>query len=536
MSEPRLRVRDGHGRRVVPIDRPVYTIGRRSASDLKIMSVDVSRDHAEIARDADRYVLRDKGSQYGTFVNGETVTERSLMHGDRIRLGRGDTVELVFLADGAETTVGDSASGVADLRQIAALLDSLRALGSGRALDEVLTLVMDAAIEVSDADRGFIMLADARGELEFKIARARGGVTLAGNTFVTSTKIPKDVFTTGRTFDDHFEGDLANVHLETIALGIRHVLCAALPLMHYGSVPAAATVRQKKIGVLYLDAKERSTQRSRMTRTALETFATEAALAIESARLYTEAVEGARLERELRIAAEIQRSLLPEPRYVTAWVDAAGEAVPCQAIGGDFFDYLTLPDGSFGFALGDVAGKGPPAALLTAKLQGIFTAHASSSPGPADTLARVNQALIRRAIEARFATMMYGIISPTGTLTYCNAGHNPPMLFARDGLRRLEQGGVVLGLFQHAAYDEESLQLQPGDLLVIFSDGVPDALNLSGDEFGEDRILSTVEPRLACDPPALLAHVLSAVREFAKGAVQNDDVTAMVVRYSGTAG
>jgi sigma-B regulation protein RsbU (phosphoserine phosphatase) len=132
--------------------------------------------------------------------------------------------------------------------------------------------------------------------------------------------------------------------------------------------------------------------------------------------------------------------------------------------------------------------------------------------------------------------MLYGIISATGTLTYCNAGHNPPMLFARAGLRRLDQGGLVLGLFQHASYDEGSLQLQPGDVLVIFSDGVSEALNLSGEEFGEDRILSAVEPHLACDSPALLAHVLSAVREFAKGAVQNDDVTAVVVRYSGTAG
>lgn len=537
MSEPRLRVRDAQGRRVVPINKPIYTIGRRSAADLQIVSPDVSRDHAEITREADRYVLHDRGSQYGTFVNGELATDHPLVHGDRIRLGRSDAVELVFLAGGTETTVGDTTSGAVDLRQIAGLLDSLRALGSGKALDEVLTLVMDAAIEVSDADRGFIMLADAQGELEFKIARTRGGVSLPGTTFATSIKIPREVFATGRTFDDHFEGDLANVHSETIALGIRHVLCAALPRVSYGDLhlPAGTAPRGKRIGVLYLDAKERSTQRSQMARAALETFATEAGLAIESARLYTEAAEKAHLERELRIAAEIQRSLLPDPRYVGTGVEAAADSVPCQAIGGDFYDYLTLSDGSFGFALGDVAGKGPPAALLTAKLQGIFTAQASSSLSPAQTLAGVNQALIRRAIEARFATMMYGIVSPTGTLTYCNAGHNPPFLLTRSGaVRRLDQGGLVLGLFQHAAYDEESLQLHPGDVLVVFSDGVSEALNAAGEEFGEDRILTCLQPHLQDDPPALLARLLGVVREFTKGAAQSDDVTALVLRYSGT--
>lgn len=522
----------------MPINKPLYTIGRRSVADLQIVSPDVSRDHAEITREADRYVLHDRGSQHGTFVNGEPATNHPLVHGDRIRLGRSDAVELVFLAEGTETAVGDTtSSGGIELRQIAGLLDRLRALGSGKALDEVLTLVMDAAIEVSDADRGFIMLADAQGELEFKIARNRGRVSLPGHTFATSTKIPREVFATGRTFDDHFEGDLANVHLETIALGIRHVLCAALPRVYYGqpSLPAGTTPRSQRIGVLYLDTKERSAQRSRMTRTALEGFATEAGLAIESARLYTEAAEKARLERELRIAAEIQRSLLPEPRYVGTGVDAAADSLPCQAIGGDFFDYLTLSDGSFGFALGDVAGKGPPAALLTAKLQGIFSAQAWSSLSPAQTMAGVNQALIRRAIEARFATMLYGIVSPTGTLTYCNAGHNPPFLLTRSGaVQRLDQGGLVLGLFQHAAYDEESLQLHSGDVLVVFSDGVSEALSVAGEEFGEDRILTCLQPHLQDDPPALLARLLAVVREFTKGAVQSDDVTALVLRYVGS--
>jgi phosphoserine phosphatase RsbU/P len=533
MSEPRLRVRDEQGRRVVPINKSPYTVGRRSACDLKVVSVDVSRDHAEIVTTGTQYVLRDRGSQHGTFVNGVVITERPLVHGDRIRLGRGDVVELVFLADGRDSGTDESSSLLPDLRQIATLFDSLRALGSGKALDEVLTLVMDAAIDVCDADRGFIMLANASGELEFKIGRGRGGITVSGKVYSTSAKIPRDVYLTGRTFDDRIEGELANIHTDTIMLGIRHVLCAALPIVHYGDRARSAAARETRIGVLYLDAKDRNVSRSNMRRAALETFATEAALAIESARLYAEAAEKARIDHELQIAAEMQRRLLPEPQYRGKWVAAAGDSMACRAVGGDFFDYVTLADGSFGFALGDVAGKGPPAALLTAKLQGIFTSYTASCQSPAQTMAHVNHVLIGRPIEARFATMFYGVISAEGLLTYCNAGHNPPLLLTRQGIRRLETGGLVLGLFPQPIYEEASCDLEPGDILVVFSDGVTEALNPSGTEFGEERILAVLEQRASDDPPLLLARLLAAVSDFATGAVQNDDITAMVVRYTG---
>ncbi len=182
-------------------------------------------------------------------------------------------------------------------------------------LDEVLALVIDSAIELSRAERGFIMLADPSGRLEFKLARARGKVTLPGKTFETSRKIPEEVFTTGeiRLVADLLDGDLPAVHTGTIALGIRHVFCIPLRLVRYVD-EADASTEQKRIGVLYLDSRERGTLASSPLRAGMETLATEAAVAIENARLYREAVEKARMEQELRIAAEIQQSLLPPPR------------------------------------------------------------------------------------------------------------------------------------------------------------------------------------------------------------------------------
>ena len=534
MPDARLEVIDTLGRRLVQIEKPLFTIGRRTESDLRVVSSDVSREHAEILRNADGYIVRDRNSRYGTFVNGDAVTERALTHGDRIRLGRSGGAELVFRLDQAGSTVvtpsRPSGSAVDTLRQMAALLEGLRALGSGHVLEDVLTLVLDAAIEVTSAERGFIMLANAEGALEFRLARARDHVTLPGKTFDTSHKIPEHVFATGETriVSDLLDGHLANMHTGTIALGIRHVLCAPLRLVRYLQEPGAAP-EQKRIGVLYLDSREKGTLLSPTTQTGVETLATEAAVAIENARLYRETLEKERLEQELRIAAEIQQGLLPDARYVRAGLEVVGASIPCRSIGGDFFEYVELPSGDFGFALGDVAGKGPPAALLTAALQGVFTAHATSEGGPAATLTRINQALIRRAVHNRFATMAYGVLSPDRRLTYSNAGHNPPMLFTRGGLRRLEQGGLVLGLFPHAQYEEETLQLDPGDVLVVFSDGVTEAIDLQGEEFGDDRIVACVNANRHLEPAALLDQILATVRQFSDGTVQRDDVTAMII-------
>lgn len=535
MPEARLEVHDSLGRRPVPIDKPLFTIGRRSGNDLHLMGSDVSRDHAEIAHVEGRFLVRDRGSRYGTFVNGTQITEQPLAHGDRIQLGRTGGAELVFLID--DTPVErQPTSAVGDLRQVAALLEGLRALGSGRVLDEVLALVMDSAIELTGAERGFIMLANESGELEMKLARARGHVTLPGTRFETSRKIPEEVFATGeqKIVNDLLDGDLANVHMGTVALGIRHVLCAPLRLVRYVD-RADASAEQKRIGVLYLDSREKGTLTSRATLAALDTLATEAAVAIENARLYRDSMEKARIEQELRIASQIQQALLPQGRKQGGFFDAMGASVPCRAIGGDFFDYLDLSDGRFGFALGDVAGKGPPAALLTAVLQGIFAAHTFVTVEPRETVSRVNVALIHRSIESRFATIFFGVLDQQGRLTYCNAGHNAPLLIGRRGVRRLEEGGLIVGMFEHASYAQETVELDPGDVVVVFSDGVSEALNASNEEFGEQRLQSIISAHLGDGPDAMLARVLDAVREFSTGAAQNDDVTALVVRYTGAA-
>src|SRR5438093_4886188 len=434
---PRLVITDALGRGIVAIDKPLFTIGRRSETDLRLPGADISRVHAEIVLDpTNGCIIRDKQSRFGTFVNGERMTERQLAHGDQIRLGQAGATEIVFYIEEEGHSQEKSAiSAATELRQMAALLEGLRALGSGRVLEDVLALVLDSAIDVTGAERGFIMLANRERQLGFQLARARGKVTLSGKTFETSRKIPENVFATGQQtiVEDLLDGDLAQLHTGTVALGIRQVLCTPLRLVRFVE-KAEQRGAEESIGVLYLDSRDRGALKSASSQAALETLSAEAALAIENARLYREALDKAKFEQELKVAAAIQQSLLPASNRAGAFFTAAAASVPCRAVGGDFYDYVDLPTGAFGFILGDVAGKGSPAALLAAAVLGMFSAEATYQNAAAPLITRLNHGLFRRAIEARFLTTFYGILGPNGKFIYCNAGHNPPFLVSKDGL------------------------------------------------------------------------------------------------------
>jgi sigma-B regulation protein RsbU (phosphoserine phosphatase) len=532
---PRLVITDALGRRIVPIDKPLFSIGRRSETDLRLPGADISRVHAEITLENGQCTIRDKQSRFGTFVNNERTNEKVLVHGDQIRFGQAGDTEIVFFVDDEAPSVERSAiSAATELRQMAVLLEALRALGSGRVLDEVLSLVLDSAIEVTGAERGFIMLANKVGQLVFHLARARGKVTLSGRTFETSRKIPESVFATGKQtiVEDLLDGDLAQLHTGTVALGIRHVLCTPLRLVRYVE-RAEQKGADELIGVLYLDSRERGALRSASATAALDTLSAEAALAIENARLYREALDKAKFEQELKVAAAIQQSLLPVANREGDFFSTAAASVACRAVGGDFYDYVDLPTGRFGFILGDVAGKGSPAALLAAAVLGMFSAEATYQTGAATLISRLNTGLFRRAIESRFLTTFYGMLAPDGSFTYCNAGHNAPLLVSGSEIRRLETGGVVLGLFEHASFEEESLTLKPGDLIIAFSDGVTEALDPVGEEFTDDRLLASTRAHLGEDPQQVLDALLADVKTFCADATQSDDITVVMVRYNG---
>ena len=241
------------------------------------------------------------------------------------------------------------------------------------------------------------------------------------------------------------------------------------------------------------------------------------------------------VERELHAASDVQRALFPRATQFGDYYEAGGDSIPCRAIGGDFFDFFVLPESRFGLTLGDVSGKGPAAALLASLIQGMFAVEASRWQGPARALSQINEALIRRGIEPRFATLSCATVTKDGDLTYANAGHNPPLLVTEEGIRRLVAGGPMLGVFPDATFAEETVRLRPGDLLIVFSDGVTDALKDEKEEFGEDRLRACAEANYNLTPAGLVASTLDAVRQFSGGAVHSDDATLVALRYLGNA-
>lgn len=267
---------------------------------------------------------------------------------------------------------------------------------------------------------------------------------------------------------------------------------------------------------------------------------------VREERLYdltgvVERLEKARIDAELRVASEVQSALLPRILKSGARWEAAADSIPCRAIGGDFFEIVELPSGSVGIALGDVEGKGMPAALVGAMLHGMFVADAETGLSPAATLQRMNRQLASqhrgdkkvatRQKGSRFATFVYGVLFPDGRFVYCNAGHSPPALLSRGDVRRLGSGGPILGAFPDASYEEGEARLKTGDTLLMFSDGVTEARNGVDEEFGEERLIAHAAKHFVHSPVEFLDGILGAVREFVGPTHPSDDVTVAVTRF-----
>jgi len=235
-----------------------------------------------------------------------------------------------------------------------------------------------------------------------------------------------------------------------------------------------------------------------------------------------------RVERELNDAAEVQRMLLPPGGFTGDGFEVAASSIPARTIGGDFFDYFEASDGGFSFALGDVSGKGPSAALIASSVLAILaTGPHTAKPGVA--LDATNRAMLRRAVPGKFATVVFATLSKDRRLTYSNAGHNPPLLLGRNGARWLKTGGTFAGMFPGVQFEEETLQLQNGDRLVVYSDGITEARNTEGVEFGEERLLSSVETNREQAPADLVRSILETVRQFSLGTRQGDDLTVLAL-------
>jgi sigma-B regulation protein RsbU (phosphoserine phosphatase) len=524
---------------------PRFTIGRSSGNNLVLAQMGISRSHAEVLVENGEYLVRDLGSKQGTYLNGVRIEQARLVHGDRVQLGGPQGISLEFHeGDLLQSLLGVSDSksrinlSVRGFREVGMLFAAFRALSSIRVLDDLLALVVDTAIELTGAERGFIMLKEDNGELSFRCARNNQKCTLDGSFFQTSRRVPYDVFKTGRPviINDLDIGDGPEDHSATRRLGLRSISCVPLRyLAVHDSSSVSGVGRSETIGVLYVDSENIGAGLSGTRMDALESLASEAAMAIYNARLFKISLDKRKMDEQLAVAKEIQQALLPPRNKDFAYGQACSQNLPCDEVGGDYFDYFSLEGERFGFAVGDVAGKGMPAALLASLIQGIFAAQTLfDTPLPA-MISNVNRNLAKRGTGNRFVTFFFGILEPDGKCTYVNAGHNPPFLLSQNGsMKELTAGGMVLGLFGEAPYEADTVELQPGDHLVLFTDGVIEALNREGEEFGMERLVPLLKANARASTPEILARLQEAVVSFSAHAPQHDDITMMVLGFRGS--
>ena len=299
-------------------------------------------------------------------------------------------------------------------------------------------------------------------------------------------------------------------------------------------------VRDHLLGVISLGIKQSEEPYSPSDLQLLASVAAQTGLALENSRLAeliaVEAAQRERLNRELEIAREVQQRLFPQTCPPVEHLEYAGTCRPALVVGGDYYDFIALPGGRWGLAVGDVSGKGIPAALLMASLQASLRGQALTATGDLATLmSNLNRLVFDASPANRYATLFYAQYDPGGrTLTYVNGGHNPPLLFRGSELFRLEEGGPLVGLFPSATYTQACVRLQPGDLLVAFTDGISEAMNQADQEWGEDRLTEAIgQCHDMLKPKSLLDHVMRSADEFTLGAPQHDDMTLVMVRVVG---
>jgi sigma-B regulation protein RsbU (phosphoserine phosphatase) len=263
----------------------------------------------------------------------------------------------------------------------------------------------------------------------------------------------------------------------------------------------------------------------------------ETALALEVARLTTaigrEMAQRERLNRELEIAQEVQARLFPQCLPTVAGLDYCGHCRPAREVGGDYYDFLDLPEGRLGIAIGDVSGKGIGAALLMASLEASLRAQAPVRHDLADLVKQINNLVYDASSENHYATFFYAEYDPRSRgLSYVNAGHNPPLLLRKAATSwevvRLQTGGPVIGLFRQC-YQQESLSLEVGDRVILFTDGVSESMNKREEEWGEDRLIQFAETCHGLSAFEEMTQILAAADAFAAGASQHDDMTLVVL-------
>lgn len=545
-----------------PLNRLRITIGRSARNDLCIPDPFASRVHAEVRNEGDEYYLQDLGSANGTLYNGAIVDAAiPLTRGGRIQIGETEIVfndgpyplssgstmiteqstsvpeATIALSSADRTTSGlfqqiegalsrshDSAAQdrIEQKTDLLALISKVGvALLASVTLNETLEQIVTLVFESVPGDRCMIMMRDQDNpELKVAVARLRdrqgdvGEIRISRSVIDEVVNNGKSVLTSDAQSDPRFMGG-------TVVLqGVRSVL--AVPL----------GVGENVFGIIYADSPIAEGRFTEDHLKVLTTLASVAAIRVENARLTEEQFERERLERELQVASEIQQRFQPASAPQVPGYELQGISFPCYEIGGDYYDFIHKANGNLVVALGDVSGKGTAAALLMSSLHAAVHAQFDTHGSLAETISSINRYLVESIPANRFVTLFYADLNPkTGELAFLNAGHNPPLIVHASGtMEQLAAGGLPLGIMADADFREGRTTLNAGDVLVIYSDGVSEAVSPTGEEFGPTRLYEAVARNLDASAAGIRDRIESALTKFAQGTPAGDDITMVIVK------
>lgn len=398
-----------------------------------------------------------------------------------------------------------------------------QAFNSSLELDAVLNRVMDEVIAAVRAERGFVMLRDAAGELVFRVARGMDQQALTAPQFQVSRGVVERVARTGQpvlTSDAQADQQL-NLRESVLALGLRSVLCVPLAL------------KTEVLGVVYVDNRLHAGLFQPADLELLTAIAASAAVALENARLYQLAVDRGRLEREAQMAREVQARLLPRATPQLAGWEFAAYWLPAREVAGDYFDFIPAGPDRLGLVIGDVTDKGMPAALFMALTRSTVRASLATAVSPADGLAQANRLIAADSADSMFVTLAYVEVGANSNevVAVC-AGHTPVLIYQAGpaSFRQIRRTGLPLGVDAVAAFGQVVERLAPGDLLLLYTDGVTEARNRAGEEFGLTRLEAVLRANAAAPVEAALAAVRQALEAFDEGEPQLDDLTLVLAR------
>ena len=529
---------EGTDRRNLVMDHFPFTVGRRTDRDLVLTDPRVSREHAQFMRENDGIYIEDQNSRQGTFVNGERTTRKKLTRNDRLEFGVQGASFVLFNPDRSVSSIAQqfisqfsswkpSTGAGSDFEMLNVFLEAARKLNSTNVLEDVLQTLLEASLRLTKAERGFVFLRDPGGEMRMVAGRDKDGEVIHDDSTI-SKSVLRDATASRSEFlvTDTSESEKLSNRESVVAQNLKSVIC--IPLRRTSiqgrTAEEAKTGGSELQGVLYLDSHFLSGKLSSVSQDILRTIANGAAALVENAALVEAEEASRRVQQEMAIAAEIQQRLMTVtvPDVPFAKVNAASYA--CKDIGGDFFDLVHTRQG-LSLIVADVSGKGVSAAVVASILQGMLYSHLSEDAELSEMVATVNRFLFEKIGGQKYATLVIARMGANGELELMNCGHVPPIIISGDKVTKLEDGNLPVGLIPGAQFSSAKHQLNPGDQLVVVTDGVTEAEDAGGEFFGFERL------EKCC--PAGFEGIVNAVNEFRGNTPLSDDCTMTELLYRG---